>query len=94
MKIHGIIWLEEIVEKLEQKHSVLQDEVVEVFDNGPLYRFVEKGHIPNENVYASLGITDAGRLLTVFFVYKTNRKALVISARTMTDAERKRYEKK
>lgn len=94
MKIHGIIWLEEIVEKLEQKHSVLQHEVVELFGNGPLYRFVEKGHTPNENVYASLGITDAGRLLIVFFVYKTNRKALVISARTMTDAERKRYEKK
>jgi hypothetical protein len=29
VKIHGIIWLEEIVEKLEQKHSVFQKEIVE-----------------------------------------------------------------
>ena len=30
MKIEGLIWLEDIVEKLEQKHKVLQNEVREV----------------------------------------------------------------
>jgi uncharacterized DUF497 family protein len=94
VKIHGIIWLEEIVEKLEQKHSVLQHEIIEVFCGEPLYRFVEKGHAADENVYAALGLTDAGRFLIIFFIYKANRKALVISSRNMTDAERKRYEKK
>jgi uncharacterized protein len=93
LKIHGIIWLEDIVEKLEQKHSVLQEEVVEVFSGTPMYRFVEKGHQSGENVYAALGATEAGRLLIIFFVHKANRKALVISARNMTAAERKRYEK-
>ena len=92
MKIHGIIWLEEIVEKLDSKHGVDQHEVVEVLASSPLYRFVEKGHRPDEKVYAALGRTDAGRYLTVFFVFKTNRKALVISARDMTDRERKQYE--
>jgi uncharacterized DUF497 family protein len=92
--IHGIIWLEDIVEKLEQKHAVFQYEVVEVFGGKSLYRFVEKGHKPNENLYAALGATDSGRLLIVFFVYKESRKALIISARNMTDSERKRYEKK
>ena len=92
MKITGIIWLEAIVEKLEQKHSVFQQEVIELFALSPHYRFVEKGHIANENVYSALGRTESGRYLIVFFVLKSNRKALVISARDMTANERKRYE--
>lgn len=43
MKIHGIIWLEDIVEKMERKHAVSQQEVVEVLAGSPRYRFVEKG---------------------------------------------------
>ncbi len=92
MKIHGVIWLEEVVEKLEQKHSVFQMEVIELFSLSPQYRYVEKGHQSNENVYSALGRTEAGRYLIVFFVLKSNRKALVISARDMTVNERKRYE--
>jgi len=92
MKISGIIWLEAIVEKLEQKHSVFQQEVVELFALSPHYRFVEKGHQVNENLYAALGRTESGRYLIVFFVLKSNRKALVISARDITANERKRYE--
>ena len=92
MKIHGIIWLEEIVEKLEQKHSVLQQEIVELFSLSPHYRYVEKGHQENENVYSALGRSESGRCLIVFFVLKSSRKALVISARDMSDNERKRYE--
>ena len=38
--------------------------------------------------------TDSGRFLIVFFVYKKGNQALILSARDMTDAERKRYEKK
>ncbi len=92
MKIRGIFWLESIVEKLEQKHSVVQQEVVELFASSPHYRYVEKGHQAGENVYAALGRTESGRYLIVFFVLKTTRKALVISARDMTANERKRYE--
>jgi uncharacterized DUF497 family protein len=92
VKIHGVIWLEEIVEKLEQKHSVFQIEVIELLSLSPQYRFVEKGHQADENVYSALGRTEAGRYLIVFFVLKSNRKALIISARDMTTNERKRYE--
>ena len=94
MRISGLIWLEEIVEKIKRKHNVSQDEVREVFRNSRHFRFVEKGHYPGENVYSALGQTDAGRYLIVFFVYKKNRQALIVSARDMTDAERNRYEKK
>jgi len=38
--------------------------------------------------------TDSGRFLIVFFVYKKGNQALILSARDMTDAERKRHEKK
>ena len=94
MRIWGLIWLEEIVEKIEQKHNVTQDEVREVFRNSQHFRFVEKGHYREENVYSALGRTDAGRCLIVFFVYKKSKEALIISARDMTDAERTLYEKK
>lgn len=94
MKITGFIWLEDIVEKLAQKHGVSQQEVKEVFANFPHFRFVEKGHRPGENVYAALGQTDAGRYLIIFFIYKKNKCALILSARDMTSAERRRYERK
>ena len=94
MKIEGFIWLEDIVEKLVQKHGVQQQEVREVFVNLPQFRFVEKGHRPDENVYAALGQTDAGRYLIVFFVYKKDRRALILSARDMTHAERRKYEQR
>jgi len=61
LKIREIIWLEDIVEKLEKKHSVRQNEVIEVLENKPKFRFVEKGHRKGENVYAALGQTYEGR---------------------------------
>ncbi len=94
MKIAGFIWLEEIVQKLVWKHSVETEEVRETFLNNPKFRFIEKGHRKDENVYAAFGQTDAGRYLSCYFVYKNDRRALILSARDMTDAERKRYGRK
>lgn len=91
MKITGLIWLEDIVEKLWSKHSVDTAEVHEVFENEPYFRFVEKGYRADENVYAALGRTEAGRYLFVIFIYKQDRQALIISARDMTEKERKQY---
>jgi hypothetical protein len=94
LRIREIIWLEDIVEKLERKHNVRQNEVIEVLENKPKFRFVEKGHYKGENVYAALGQTYEGRYLIVFFVYKRNGRALIISARDMTNLERRLYEQK
>lgn len=91
MKIKGIIWIDEIVEKLDRKHHVMQHEVREVLRNEPHFRHVEKGHHPGEDVYAALGRTDAGRYLIIFFVHKRDKRALIVSAREMTGSERKRY---
>ena len=92
MKIKSLIWFDEIVDKLASKHQVNQDEVREVLLDRPLFRFVEKGHRPGENVYAALGQTESGRYLIVFFVRKRDGRAIILSARDMTRSERKRYE--
>lgn len=93
MRIERLIWLDEIVEKLETKHKVTQDEVREVLEREANFRFVEKGNRPGENVYAAMGRTQSGRYLIIFFIFKKKGDALVLSARDMTRAERKRYEK-
>ena len=92
MKITEFLWVDEIIEKLEQKHNVQQYEIREVFANHPYFRFVEKGHLPNENVYAAFGQTATGRYLIVFFIYKKNKRAFILSARSMTHGERRKYE--
>jgi uncharacterized protein len=94
LKIIGFIWLEDIVQKLLWKHAVTQKDVAEIFANRPRFRVVEKGHRSGENVYTAFGQTDGGRYLAIFFVYKRDRRALVLSARDMTDSERRRYAKK
>jgi uncharacterized DUF497 family protein len=94
LKINEIIWLEDIVEKLEYKHNIRQYEVVEVLNNHPKFKFVEKGYKRNEDIYAALGQSLSGRYLIVFFICKENNKIIVVSARDMTKNERKLYEKK
>jgi uncharacterized DUF497 family protein len=94
LKINGLIWLEELVDKIAQKHAVKPEEVREVFDNRPRFRFVEKGHRLGENVFSALGQTDAGRYLIVFFIQKKAGQALILSARDMTASERRLYGKK
>ena len=94
MKIQRIIWLDEIVDKLATKHNVRQNEVVEVFLNQPYFRFLEKGHRSGENVYAALGLTKNGRYLIIFFIYKKDGRAMILSARNMTPSERRQYEQR
>jgi len=66
----------------------------QVFNNEPKIRRIEKGKIKGEDLYVALGRTDAGRYLVVFFIMKTSKEALVVTARDMTEKERRRYEKK
>lgn len=53
----------------------------------------EKGYRSGENVYAAMGRTTSGRYLIVFFIYKTDKHVLILSARDMTKSERRLYEK-
>ena len=94
MKIEGIIWLNHIVDKLAFKHQVEIYEVEEVLSGKPKFRFIEKGERKGENVYMALGQTEAGRYLTVLFIYKQTKEALILSARNMANKERKMYGRK
>jgi uncharacterized protein len=93
MKIEGVIWFRDVVDKLAFKHHVQTDEVEEVLNNKPKCRFVEKGKQRGEDVYMALGQSDAGRYLAVLFIRK-RREALVLSARDTAAKERKLYGKK
>ncbi len=94
MRITGVIWLDNIVDKLAYKHNVLPDEVEEALGNYPKIRFATRGQKEGEDVYLAPGRTNTGRYLTVLFIYKWTQQALVISARDMADKERKQYERK
>jgi uncharacterized protein len=94
LKLSGIIWLEEIVEKIERKHHVTQDEVREILRTWIISDLLRRDNRREENVYSALGQTSTGRYLIVFFVRKKAGQALPISAREMTASERRRYEKR
>ena len=95
MKIEGAIWPRNVVDKIVSQHHVETHEVEEVFGNKPKFRFVEQGEREGDDVYMALGRTDAGRYLTVLFIYKKETKeALVLSTRDMARKERKQYGKK
>ena len=94
MRLTGIIWRREVVDKLAWKHKVTTDEVEEALTTGPRFRFIERGDVEGEDLYAAMGRTAAGRYLIIYFVYKITREALIISARDMTKREKRSYAKK
>jgi len=45
-------------------------------------------------MHFALGRSDAGRYLTVLFIYRTTRDALILSARDMAPKERRQFGRK
>jgi uncharacterized DUF497 family protein len=91
--IRRIIWKDQFVEKLADKHGVSVTETEEVLFARPHIRKMSKGKVKGEHVYAAYGQTDEGRYLIVFYISKARGDMLPISARDMDDAERKYYGK-
>lgn len=95
MRIEFIVCSSYVAEKLRVKHNVTCHEAEQVLLNRPRIRFAEKGHIQDNDVYASFGQTFEGRYLSVFFIYQLDSKtAIIISAREMSKKERKAYGRK
>lgn len=92
--IEDIIWFDTIAEKLAWKHNILTSEVEEVLTGSCRIFKKETGKVEGEHLYNALGKTGSGRYLSIFFIKKLKNKALIITARDMNKAERKRYEKK
>jgi len=78
-------WDEENVFHILSRHSISPEEVEETCYNNPL---VLRGR---QGTYYALGQTDAGRYLIVVLRYKGKGRVRVITAREMTQTERKRF---
>ncbi len=59
----------------------------------PMIRRGPRGKRRGEDVYKVYGQTETGRYLFVVFIHKLDRRAIVLSARDMTDRERSLYKK-
>lgn len=94
MKIIECLWLDRFVDKIIRKHNIYPEEVEELFSKDPFLRRLERGHVKGEDLFIGFGRTNAGRYLSILFVLKENKRALVISARDMTKSERKKYGKR
>ena len=93
MIIKKIIWLKQFADKIERKHQVSQDEVNEILAKQPPVRMMGRGARKGENLYRAIGQSDAGRYLSIFFIYKGEGRALIISARDANAKELKSYGK-
>ncbi len=94
MRIESVIWYRDIADKLIWKHNISHEEVEQIFKNNPKFKLIEKGKVKNENLYSARGQTNAGRYLTVIFIYKLSKEALIVTARNMDSKERRSYVKK
>ncbi len=86
-RIDGFIWAEWIVDKIVEKHGVSPEEVEEAFSNTHKVRRSET------DKYVLYGRSSSGRYLFIVFAMK-GYFAKVITARDMTNAERRLYKLK
>lgn len=92
-RIEGFDWDEGNERKNVDKHDVSQAEAEQVFFHYPLRMVPDPTHSEAEPRWATLGVTDTGRLLQVVFTLRqSGTKIRVISARAMSRKERKIYE--
>lgn len=76
MIITQIIWKDQFVEKLAEKHEVSVTEAEDVLRSKPHIRKVGKGHVKGENVYVAYGQSAAGRYLVVVILAKEDWRDL------------------
>ena len=89
MDIVDLLITKNIAEKLARKHDVEAYEVYEVFWNEEdVVRIFRSPR--GSGTYIALGRTEAGRYLAVPFVPK-RKIAHILTARNMTERERKHY---
>jgi len=88
LRITDIAWDEDTIAHIA-KHGVEPKEVEEVcFKMNP---FIFKSR---ENRYYALGQTESGRYLTIIFEYLVQNKAKIITARAMSESERRLFKRR
>ena len=91
LRIFDIIWHERFAAKIAAKHGIMPEEAEQVLFSKPHVRRAERGRVKGEHLYVAYGQTESGRYLVVFFIRKRTGAAMPISAREMTEAERKYF---
>ncbi|MCR4289587.1 MAG: BrnT family toxin [Candidatus Scalindua sp.] len=90
MKIHELIWPEDRIEHIS-RHGVDSEEVEEVcFGSALVQHAKSEGKNP---VYFVLGQTEAGRYLFCVVIQFPDGIGYPVTARTMTNKEKRRYKK-
>lgn len=88
MKIREFVWPADRINHIAG-HGITPEEVEEVCYEKP---FVQRAMSQGENpVYYVLGQTEAGRYLLCVVIHFPDGKAYPVTARPMTDNERRRY---
>jgi len=88
IKIKAFQWDERNDRHITERHNVTKSDAEEVFMGDPYFRIGRDG---TRYVY---GQTSAGRYLFIVYLYLGSGVARVITARDMTDGERKLYLKR
>lgn len=81
-----LLWDEETIEHIWERHHLSIKEVDEAFHDPEA--LIHTGKYGRQVVY---GRTEAGRYLTIIVKFESRRVAWLISARPMKDSERQRY---
>jgi uncharacterized protein len=89
MNIREFVWPEDRIDHIA-RHGVNPEEVEEAcFGRSLILRAKSEGENP---VYYALGQTDAGRYLFCVIIHFPDGKGYPITARPMTDNEKRRYQ--
>jgi uncharacterized DUF497 family protein len=92
-RIVGFDWDPGNLTKNAHKHGVSVAESEEVFFNQPLLVVDDAAHSRQEVRLHALGVTNVGRQLHVSFTLRADDTLIrIISARDMSERERRRYE--
>ena len=90
MKVHQLIWPEDRKAHIA-RHGVTPEEVEETcFGPALVQRAKSQGENP---VYYVLGQTESGRFLFCLVIQLPDGKGYPVTARTMTEKEKRRYKK-
>lgn len=88
MRIYEFIWNQDRIDHIA-RHGITPEEVEEAcFGSGLVQRTRSEGDNP---VYYVLGQTDAGRYLFCVVIQFPDGKGYPVTARPMTDNEKRRY---
>ena len=88
MEIHEFVWPQDRIDHID-RHGVTPEEVEEAcFGHALVLRAKSEGENP---VYYVLGQTNAGRYLFCVVIRFPDGKGYPITARSMTDQEKRRY---